>query len=206
MVGPRRPTRAVTTNGGHRGQQSQEGGPQNSRGATWAERASITIACIAPLALIHLLLTAPYMSLAAAYTLFSARTAAWNWDAPLASLMIWLRASLYPTRPGVKSLPPLEIADHIKVGRQALQRQLVPRITTGPATPDPTYIVHQAQQATQTGIVLVRIWQINSPYHTNINKSITSSSVDTLIPLAGKVALSTQVHCAGYTDKTHPKY
>ena len=42
------------------------------------------------------------------------------------------------------------------------------------------------------GIGLVRIWKINSPYHTNINKSITSSTVDTLIPLAGKVALATR--------------
>ena len=46
------------------------------------------------------------------------------------------------------------------------------------------------------GIGLVSIWQKNSPYHTNINKYITSSSVDTLIPLAGKVALATQT-CRG---------
>ena len=65
--------------------------------ATGAEIASIPIACIAPLPLIHPLLTAPYMSLAAAYTLLSAITAAWNWDAPLAPLMRWLRASLYQT-------------------------------------------------------------------------------------------------------------
>ena len=43
------------------------------------------------------------------------------------------------------------------------------------------------------GIGLVRIWQINSPYHTNFSKSIPSSSVDTQIPLAGKVVLATQV-------------
>ena len=59
---------------------------------TGAERASRPLACIALLALIHILLTAPYMSLAAAYTLLSARTSAWNWDAPLAPLMIWLRS------------------------------------------------------------------------------------------------------------------
>ena len=41
------------------------------------------------------------------------------------------------------------------------------------------------------GIGLVRICQINSPYHTNFSKSIPSSSVDTQIPLAGKVALAT---------------
>ena len=38
---------------------------------------------------------------------------------------------------------------------------------------------------------MVRIRQINSPYHTNFSKSIPSSSVDTQIPLAGKVALAT---------------
>ena len=64
-------------------------------GVAGAKRASIPLACIAPLALTHTLLNAPYMSLAAAYTLLSARTTAWNWDAPLAPLMIWLRASLY---------------------------------------------------------------------------------------------------------------
>ena len=41
-------------------------------------------------------------------------------------------------------------------------------------------------------IGLVRIRQINSPYHTNFSKSIPSSSVDTQIPLAGKVALATK--------------
>ena len=41
------------------------------------------------------------------------------------------------------------------------------------------------------GIGLVRIRKINSPYHTNINKSIPSSSVYTLTPLAGKVELAT---------------
>ena len=40
-------------------------------------------------------------------------------------------------------------------------------------------------------IELVRIRQINSPYHTNVSKSIPSSSVDTQIPLAGKVSLVT---------------
>ena len=64
-------------------------------GAAGAKRASIPLACIAPLALTHTFLNDPYMSLAAAYTLLSARTAAWNWDAPLAPLTIWLRASLY---------------------------------------------------------------------------------------------------------------
>ena len=117
--------------------------------ATGAEILSIPLACIMPLALIHPLLTAPYMSRAAAYTLLSARTAAWNWDAPLDPLMRWLRAYLYPTCPGVTSLPPLEMTDHITVVQKALQRQLVPRITAGPATLSPIYIVHQAQQATQ---------------------------------------------------------
>ena len=48
---------------------------------TGAERESIPLACIAPLSLIHPLLTASYMSSAAAYTLLSARITAWNWDA-----------------------------------------------------------------------------------------------------------------------------
>ena len=56
---------------------------------------------------------------------------------------------MYPTCPGVTSLPPLEMADHIAVGQQALQRQLLPRITAGHATPAQTYIVHQAQQVAQ---------------------------------------------------------
>ena len=42
------------------------------------------------------------------------------------------------------------------------------------------------------GIGLVRIWQIISPYHTNIDKSIASSSEYTLIHFEGKVALATQ--------------
>ena len=37
----------------------------------------------------------------------------------------------------------------------------------------------------------MRIQQINLRYHSNINKYITSSSVDTLIPLARNVALAT---------------
>ena len=41
------------------------------------------------------------------------------------------------------------------------------------------------------GIGLVKIWQINLPYHTNVSKSIPSSSVDTQIPLVGNVALAT---------------
>ena len=54
------------------------------------------------------------------------------------------------------------------------------------------------------GIGLVRIRQINLPYHTNVSKSIPSSSVDTQIPLAGKVALAT-VTCRvkGETMRTH---
>ena len=65
--------------------------------AEGAERSSIHLACITPLALTHPLLTTTYMSTAASYTLLSARTAAWNLDAPLAPLIIWLRASLYQT-------------------------------------------------------------------------------------------------------------
>ena len=43
------------------------------------------------------------------------------------------------------------------------------------------------------GVGLVRIRQINSPYHTTIGKSITSIIVDTIIPLAVKVHLATQI-------------
>ena len=39
----------------------------------------------------------------------------------------------------------------------------------------------------------MRIRQINLPYHTKISKSIPISSIDTLIPLAGKVALATLI-------------
>ena len=78
-----------------------------------AEQVRIPLACIAPLSLAHLLLTAPYLSPDSAYTLLLARAIAWNWYAPLALLMRWLRASLYQTCPGVKSLLPLYMADHI---------------------------------------------------------------------------------------------
>ena len=89
------------------------------------------------------------MSLAAAYTFLSDRTAAWNWDAPFAPLMRWLRESLNQTCAGVKYLPPLEVTNHITVSHQTLQRQLVPHIPAGPSTPALTYIVHQAQQFAQ---------------------------------------------------------
>ena len=82
-----------------------------------AERESILVACIAPLAFTHPLLTAPYTSTAVVYRLLSERNAAWNWDAQLAPLMIWIRASLYQTCPGVKYHPPLEMADQITVRR-----------------------------------------------------------------------------------------
>ena len=57
-------------------------------------------ACITPLALAHPLLTAPYLSPAAAYTLLASRVQAWKWDAPLKPLMTWLRAIIVeePTR------------------------------------------------------------------------------------------------------------
>ena len=58
-----------------------------SKAVVVSEKARIPIACIAPLALVHLLLTAPYLSPAAAYTLLSVRAAAYSWDAPLAPLM-----------------------------------------------------------------------------------------------------------------------
>ena len=62
--------------------------------AAGAEKAFVPLAYIALLALAHPLMTAPYLSPSAAYTLLSARSTVWNWDAPLAPLMRWLRASL----------------------------------------------------------------------------------------------------------------
>ena len=62
--------------------------------------------CIAPLTLAHPLLTAPYLSPAAAYALLAVRVHAKKWDALLKHLMTWLRASLYAARPGVTSPPP----------------------------------------------------------------------------------------------------
>ena len=55
-------------------------------------------------------------------------------------------------------------------------------------------------------IGLVRIQQINSPYHTNVGKSIPSSSVDTQITLAGKVALATISDKSDGTEKISPSY
>ena len=89
--------------------------------AAVSEQARIPLACIAPVALVHLLLTAHYLSPAAVYTFLSTRATAWSWDAPLAPLMKCLRESLFQTCPGVNSLPPLDMADHITVGRQNLQ-------------------------------------------------------------------------------------
>ena len=49
----------------------------------------------------------------------------------------------------------------------------------------------------------MRLWQLNLPYHTKVNKSISSSSIDTQIPLAGKVALATvTVRGKGGTTRT----
>ena len=87
---------------------------------------SLPRACITPLALTHPLLTAPYLSPAAAYALLAARVHAWKWDAPLKPLITWLRSSLYAACPGVTSLSPLELNDHITVGRQKLIRAMVP--------------------------------------------------------------------------------
>ena len=97
-----------------------------------------------------MLLTAPYLSPAAAYTLLSERATAWIWYAPLAPFMKWIRASLFQTCPGVNSLTPPKMANHIMVGRQIMQQQLVPGIAAGPATSALTYMVHQAQYVSPT--------------------------------------------------------
>ena len=63
--------------------------------------------------------------------------------------MTWIRASLYQACPGVKYPPPLELADHITVSRQTLQRQLVPHTRAQPTTPAPTYIAQHTQPVAQ---------------------------------------------------------
>ena len=118
--------------------------PSIPQAVTGEDTSWIPRACIAPLALAPPLITAPYLSPAVAYTLLLERVTSWNWDAPLAPLMKWLRASLYQACLGVKYLPPLELADHITVIRQTLQRHMVPRNRARPSTPAPPYIVQQA--------------------------------------------------------------
>ena len=63
-------------------------------------------------------------------------------------MLTWLRASLYAAFPGVTSLPPLELADHITVSRQNLLKAMVPRTPSSPAAPAPTYII-QSQPTSQ---------------------------------------------------------
>ena len=109
---------------------------------------SLSRACIAPLTLAHPLLTALYLSPAAAYALLAAKVHAKKWDTPLKPLMTWLRSSLYAARPGVTSLPLLELADHITVGRQNLQKAMVPSNSSSSAAPAPTYKI-QSQPAPQ---------------------------------------------------------
>ena len=110
------------------------------------DQACIPLTCITSHALVHPLMTAPYLSPAAAYTLLSARVTAWIRDAPLAPLMKLIKASQFQTCPAVKSLLPLEMSDHITVVRQNLQQHLVPRTPAGPEKSAPTYIMHQSQQ------------------------------------------------------------
>ena len=94
--------------------------PKASPGASTI---SLAPACIVPLTLAHALLKAPYLSPAAAYFLLAAKVHAKKWDAPLKPLMTWLRASLYATQPGVTSLPPLDLADHITVGKKICKKR-----------------------------------------------------------------------------------
>ena len=119
--------------------------PKASPGASTI---SLARACIAPLTLAHPLLKAPYLSPAAAYSLLAAKVHSEKWDVLLKPLMTWLRASLYAARPGVTSLPPLELADHITVGRQNMQKAMVPSNPSSPAAPAPTYII-KSQPALQ---------------------------------------------------------
>ena len=89
-----------------------------TKAAAVVKRSCIQHACISPLTLAHPMLTAPYLSPDIAYTLLLEISTAWNWDAPLAPLMRYLRASLYQTCPGVKSLLPFDMADHITASHQ----------------------------------------------------------------------------------------
>ena len=83
----------------------------------------------------------------------------------------------------------------------------LPPLSTGAKTP-----VSRLWDSPQTfmgynerpGIGLVKIWQINSRYYTSINESIPISIVDTLIPLAGKVALATKT-CRGKGGPTRTR-
>ena len=137
------PLEAVTDHEVAKLQPHEVSTPESAPGATTI---SLTHACIAPLTLVHPLLKATYLSPAAAYTLLTAKVHAEKWDAPLKPLLTWLRASLYATRPGVTSLPPLELADHITIGRQNLHKTMVPKNHSGPAAPAPAYII-QSQPA-----------------------------------------------------------
>ena len=80
--------------------------------------------------------------------------------------MTWLRESLYKTCPGVTSLPPLQLANHITVSRQTLQRQMVPRTPAGPAAPTPTYIIQNqpmAQAAPAKKKYPAERWDLQAP-------------------------------------------
>ena len=55
-------------------------------------------------------------------------------------------------------------------------------------------------------IGLVRVWKINSPYHTNVSKSIPSNSVDTQIPLAGNVVLATWKSFKDHFAQAYTRY
>ena len=132
-----------------------------------AEIISITRTCIMPLALAHPLLMAPYLSLAAAYTLLAARVHTWKWDAPIKPLMTWLRASLYAVCPGIKSLPLLDLAYHITVSRKKLLIEMVPRTPSGTATPSLTYIIQiqpAAQAAPENKKDPAERWDLQAPY------------------------------------------
>ena len=81
--------------------------------AAVAEQAGILISLIDPLTFVRPLLTAPYLTPAAAYTLLAAQVAAWIWDAPLAPLMKCLRVSLSKLCSRISFLSPLNMSKHI---------------------------------------------------------------------------------------------
>ena len=81
--------------------------------------------------------------------------------------MTWIRASMYQACPGLKSLPPLDLANHIMVRRQTLQRHLVPRTCAILATTAPTYVFQQTQPVSQAAPIKKKkpaeCWELQAP-------------------------------------------
>ena len=109
------------------------------------EQMNLILATISPLALVTPLLTTPLLYHVEAYTLLSARTAVWQWDTPLAPLIQWFQAALFPAFRGVETLPPLYMAYHTTIRIQRLLNTMVPKTTLLPSA-QPTYTVQAPSQ------------------------------------------------------------